>query len=214
MSLIQSHRSRSHRSRSHRSRSPRSPRIRSRHIAAGSLFLALLAGLVHADAASGSSRPPRQAIPTPAPHSTLRLLPDAPRSATSRSRESPISGGATDGDPVDLATGLYLISHDDLTVSDLILPLTLRRTYLLRDRRSRTFGIGTTSSYDLVVHREDQDYRTLYLVRDDGSRIYFRRVSPGTDVKSARIATTPPNGTARASAGSACGGRSGPTTAG
>lgn len=45
------------------------------------------------------------------------------------------------GDPVELATGLFIMEQIDLAIPDLI-PLTLTRTYRQNDTASRPFGIG------------------------------------------------------------------------
>ena len=52
---------------------------------------------------------------------------------------------ATDGDPIDLATGLYIRRTVDLVLMDGT-PLILTRTYRNRDSQSRPFGIGTNHS--------------------------------------------------------------------
>jgi hypothetical protein len=56
-------------------------------------------------------------------------------------------GGPSDGDPVDLATGLFVLRKTDLIVSD-VLAIMLTRTYRQDDTVSRAFGVGTTHPYD------------------------------------------------------------------
>jgi hypothetical protein len=49
--------------------------------------------------------------------------------------------GGTDGDPVNLSTGQFVMDKTDLVVRDVI-PMTLTRTYRTGDNGSRPFGIG------------------------------------------------------------------------
>ncbi len=53
---------------------------------------------------------------------------------------------ATDGDPVDLSTGLYVRKTIDLALGDAV-PIVFSRTYRTRDSRPRPFGVGTNHSY-------------------------------------------------------------------
>jgi hypothetical protein len=53
---------------------------------------------------------------------------------------------ANDGDPVNLATGLFTQETTDLTLPDVI-PIGVTRTYRQRDLDERPFGIGTSHSY-------------------------------------------------------------------
>jgi hypothetical protein len=57
---------------------------------------------------------------------------------------------ASGGDPVDLTTGLFVLSKTDLTLPDVI-PIALKRTYRTRDTISRAFGIGTNHPYDIFL---------------------------------------------------------------
>src|SRR5438445_11323475 len=86
------------------------------------------------------------------------------------------SGGG--GDPVDLATGLFVYEKTDLVLPDVI-PLTLTRTYRQNDTRSRTFGIGTTHNYDIFLVGDVFPYTYQELVLADGSRVRFDRISDG-----------------------------------
>jgi YD repeat-containing protein len=85
---------------------------------------------------------------------------------------------------VDLGTGLYVRENEDLLV-DGTPPLVLRRTYLSGYRVSRQFGIGTTHNGEesLAGDRERFQWVALFLAR--GTRINFKRVSPGTSVLNA-----------------------------
>jgi len=82
-------------------------------------------------------------------------------------------------EPVDTSTGLFTYPHTDLTVAD-TLPLTLTRTYLSEDTRSRAFGIGTNHVYDIFMVGDIFPYTYQDLILSDGERIHFNRTSTGT----------------------------------
>ncbi|MGH9960316.1 MAG: DUF6531 domain-containing protein, partial [Pyrinomonadaceae bacterium] len=86
--------------------------------------------------------------------------------------------GATDGDPVDLGTGLFVLSKTDLVLPDTI-PIVLRRTYRPGDNASRAFGIGATHPYEMFLWSAN-NYQETDLILPDGGRIHYVRVSPGT----------------------------------
>jgi hypothetical protein len=88
-----------------------------------------------------------------------------------------VSGEAFDGDPVNLSTGLYVRTDDDLSVEDPSLSLT--RTYRTRDDRLRPFGIGVSHSYNLYLVGDSETFQWADLVLEDGGRIHFRRISAG-----------------------------------
>lgn len=85
---------------------------------------------------------------------------------------------------VDLGTGLYIRENEDLVV-DGTPALILRRTYLSGYRVSREFGIGITHNGEesLAGDRERFQWVGLFLAR--GTRINFKRVSPGTSILNA-----------------------------
>lgn len=85
----------------------------------------------------------------------------------------------TGGDPVDLYTGLFVLEKTDLALPDVI-PIALTRTYRQADTRSRAFGIGATHPYDIFLVGDTFPYTYLELVLEDGARIHYDRVSPGT----------------------------------
>jgi RHS repeat-associated protein len=92
----------------------------------------------------------------------------------------PASGGSTEGgDPVDLATGLFVYQHTDLELPDSVMPVALTRTYRPGDDASYSFGIGTTSPFELRLW-SDENYQTAYLVEPDGGKVKLQRTSPGT----------------------------------
>ena len=84
----------------------------------------------------------------------------------------------TDGDPVDLQTGLYVARDDDIDLGG-DPPLRLVRTYRNRDARSRAFGIGTSHSLDLFLEGDATSFRYIDLILADGMRIRFERTTPG-----------------------------------
>ena len=85
----------------------------------------------------------------------------------------------SEGNPINLATGLKLEEHTDLTVTD-VMPLTFTRTYRPRDTFSRAFGLGGSHSYDLFLVGSTAPYTYIDLILPDGGRIHYDRISPGT----------------------------------
>jgi RHS repeat-associated protein len=84
-----------------------------------------------------------------------------------------------DGEPVDLATGLFVYQKTDLVLPD-ILPVELKRTYRQSDSISRAFGIGTTHSFDIFLVGDTFPYTYAELILPDGGRIRYNRTSSGT----------------------------------
>jgi RHS repeat-associated protein len=85
--------------------------------------------------------------------------------------------GGTDGDPVDLATGLFVLDDSDLVLPD-VLPISLTRTYRQSDAISRPFGIGTTHPYAMFLYSQNQ-FQEADLILPDGARVHYVRTSPG-----------------------------------
>ena len=85
---------------------------------------------------------------------------------------------------IDLATGLYTRENEDLVVPGSP-GLILRRTYLSRFRQSRAFGIGTTHNGEEYLIGDGQEFSWVSLILARGSRITFKRVSPGTSLLNA-----------------------------
>jgi RHS repeat-associated protein len=89
------------------------------------------------------------------------------------------------GDPVDLATGLFSFTQTDLTEPG-VLPLSVTRGYTAGDTTDRAFGIGGNDIYSGFISSEtdeftpDGTYADLELNQPDGSQIRFARISPGT----------------------------------
>jgi len=83
-----------------------------------------------------------------------------------------------EGDPVDLATGLYVYKKTDLRVADGVMSIALTRTYRPGDTVSRAFGLGTSHQYDMYI--VGNKYTDVDLIMADGGGFHFTRISPGT----------------------------------
>jgi RHS repeat-associated protein len=98
----------------------------------------------------------------------------------------PTLGGLFSPDPVDFATGLFLVNRTDLTVGDVI-PIQVGRSYRPQDPTWRAFGVGTGLIYDMYLvgasdatASSEDTYTYQDLVFADGSRVHYVRISPGT----------------------------------
>jgi RHS repeat-associated protein len=91
------------------------------------------------------------------------------------------NGGPTDGEPVDLQTGLFVYTKTDLALQDVI-PLALTRTYRQSDLVSRSFGIGANMVYDMFLVGDSMNTPEGYTYQDlifaDGGKVHFTRTSP------------------------------------
>lgn len=85
----------------------------------------------------------------------------------------------SDGDPVNLGTGLLVVEKMDFILPDTI-PISLKRTYRQNDTRSRPFGIGATHPYEILLLGTINPYTYQDLILPDGRRIRFDRISTGT----------------------------------
>lgn len=94
-------------------------------------------------------------------------------------RRAKPSGGASDADPFDLVTGIYHREYPDLYVKDSI-PLNFVRTQRNLDDRSRAFGVGASTSYDMFIVGDSQRFSWVALVNAEGSQTRYLRVTPGT----------------------------------
>jgi RHS repeat-associated protein len=92
-----------------------------------------------------------------------------------------LDGKATGGDPVDLGTGLMVLTNTDLQLPD-VLPISLQRTYRQNDTVSRAFGIGATHLYDMFLVGPAYPFAYTYqeLILPDGARVHYDRISTGT----------------------------------
>lgn len=95
-------------------------------------------------------------------------------------RQGPKRRGAKDGDPVDLATGLFVYNKTDLALPGVV-PITLSRTYRQQDTVSRPFGIGMTHPYEIFLVGDYGPWTYVDLILPDGGRIHYDRISPGTN---------------------------------
>ena len=95
-------------------------------------------------------------------------------------RRCPYPNGPEPADPVDAATGLFVMRKTDLLLRD-VLPLVFSRTYRPADNTSRSFGIGTTHAYDFWLWRPSlSNYDGVALILPDGYRINYDRIDGGT----------------------------------
>ncbi len=85
----------------------------------------------------------------------------------------------TAADPFDVATGIYYREYEDLFVKDTI-PIDFVRTQRNMDPRSRSFGIGGSTSYDMFIVGDVSKFSWVALVLADGSQERYARISPGT----------------------------------
>ncbi|MFI9639121.1 RHS repeat-associated core domain-containing protein [Micromonospora sp. NPDC051925] len=90
----------------------------------------------------------------------------------------PGEDGDDGGDPVDLASGLFVDEHTDLTVND-VLPISITRTYRQNDTQNREFGIGANFTYGIFVNSK-QEYVEADLIFPDSGKVHLVRTSPGT----------------------------------
>jgi YD repeat-containing protein len=82
-------------------------------------------------------------------------------------------------DPFDVGTGIYYREYEDLFVKDTI-PIDFVRTQRNMDPRSRSFGIGGSTSYDMFIIGDVSKFSWVALVLADGGQERYVRVSPGT----------------------------------
>ncbi len=107
---------------------------------------------------------------------------------------APVDGASVNaGDPVDLATGLFVYQHTDLSLPDSLMSLALTRTYRPGDDNSYSFGIGTQNAFDMHLW-SDENYRKAFLVLPDGSKIQYVRTSSGNGYVEAEYAAVGTSG--------------------
>lgn len=103
------------------------------------------------------------------------------------------AAGISDADPFDIVTGMYHREYPDLFVEDSI-PLNFFRTQTNMDNRSRSFGIGASTSYDMFIIGDGKKFSWVALAQPDGSQIRYERITPGTGFAEAVFKnTTAPN---------------------
>jgi YD repeat-containing protein len=87
-------------------------------------------------------------------------------------------GSVKDADPFDVSTGIYSRTYSDLFVKDSI-PIDFVRTQRNMDSRSRSFGLGGMTSYDMFIIGDVNEFSWVALVLADGAQIRYARISPG-----------------------------------
>lgn len=97
----------------------------------------------------------------------------------SQDSTSPADVKAMAGDPFLVSTGIYLRECQDLFVKDTI-PIDFVRTQRNMDARSRSFGVGASTSYDTFIVGDVKTFTWVALVNADGSQERYIRTSPGT----------------------------------
>jgi YD repeat-containing protein len=90
-----------------------------------------------------------------------------------------VAFGVKAGDPFDVETGIYYRTYLDLFIGDSI-PIRFERTQRNQDTRSRSFGIGASTSYDMFIIGDVDKFSWVALVMADGGQIRYARISPGT----------------------------------
>ncbi|GAA2965655.1 DNRLRE domain-containing protein [Actinokineospora diospyrosa] len=107
---------------------------------------------------------------------------------------APRANGMRVGDPVDPSTGLLVDEATDLVVDD-IAPIEIKRTYQQGDQDIRAFGVGTSINYGEYPWSPGVigqfTFQEFDLVQPDGSRIHYRRTSPGEDYAGAVFKADP-----------------------
>ena len=121
----------------------------------------------------------------PAASGALLLL--LPSGQTQIDHDLPATYAALHKGYVDLATGLYIREDEDLVVGGTP-ALILRRTYLSGDHFSRQFGVGTTHSGERYLIGDGARFQWAELILATGTRVRFRRTSPGTSFLNAMFA--------------------------
>ncbi|MHB8419874.1 MAG: DUF6531 domain-containing protein, partial [Myxococcales bacterium] len=102
-------------------------------------------------------------------------------------------GGSADpngGDPVELATGQFTRIETDLEVQD-VFPIRLSRIYRSLDVNQRSFGIGTSLTYEVFQYSPNQ-YQVDEVILPNGGRVIFNRTTTGNEYNTSRFETTAP----------------------
>ena len=91
---------------------------------------------------------------------------------------------------IDLATGLYVRTDQDLIVQGGDLPIVLKRTYRSEDQVSRAFGVGTSHNGEWYLRGDGERFQWVELILDDGGRARYERISPGSSLGTAMFEHT------------------------
>jgi len=92
-------------------------------------------------------------------------------------------------DPVDAASGLFLMTKTDLYLPDVI-PLAMTRTYSSGDGQVRSFGYGMTHPYAMFLWGPQQ-YQVADVSLPSGAMIHYVRTSPGGSFADAVFTASP-----------------------
>jgi RHS repeat-associated protein len=95
----------------------------------------------------------------------------------------PCNDNCQDGDPVDLATGLFVYEKVDLVLPDII-PIVLTRTHRSKDPLGRPFGMGATHGYEMFIVGEKIGQSVgqwVDVVLADGARVHYERLPAPND---------------------------------
>lgn len=80
---------------------------------------------------------------------------------------------------VNLQSGRFVLRQTDLFVAD-VMPLSLTRTYIVWDYRSRAFGVGGNHPYDICPTGTRNPYTYMELNLESDRSVYLQRISKGT----------------------------------
>lgn len=80
------------------------------------------------------------------------------------------------GDPVNMATGLLIVTKTDMVLPGRI-PITITRTYRTQSNVPGPFGIGTSMNLDLLLSRVQN---TIYYIMPGASRVTFSQQPDGS----------------------------------
>ena len=111
------------------------------------------------------------------------------------SKNQPVGGCSTAGDPVDCSTGLFLYHHVDMVLPDTV-PIIVARDYQSSDTYPRQFGVGFSAPWGMYLYDAagptDTNFTTLSLALPDGSLVQYTRTSssPPTGLTGLQMAAT------------------------
>src|SRR5262250_1447407 len=102
-----------------------------------------------------------------------------------------VLGGLRVGEPVDAATGIFVLEKTDLVLPDVI-PIVIKREYRQNDavRRNGEYGTAQSFSYQMMLLGDQTTYAFAELVLGNGSKVHYQRTSPGTDKESVVLVHT------------------------
>ncbi len=101
----------------------------------------------------------------------------AAQTTPSLASQSRTPQGISGGDPVDLATGLFVLEKTDLVLPSR-LPVVLTRTYRTNDNSQGPFGAGTSAFFTEILLAPSA--QSLIYVQPGNTRISFARQPDGT----------------------------------